>query len=339
MSNSNIRSEMLFNPYETKIKALIKTDKITKLKNYIKKDDLPWDIVDSNGFTILHWACFYGSKNIIRYVIKRNLINPLIYSLTEESCIDVAVSCNQDEILKYLLKSKIVFSKESKYIFNSIDSNDFELFNLWITHPNFDLLINNEENMTILIYICFRGRQKMLDLVTTRFEDKLDAHYLSLQDIEGNILLHYACRNKMDLNPILDLDNLNPNICNNHGQSPIYLCAKYNIISCTEQLLQRSDLNLNVINNLSLTPLMMAVLYEHEDIVKLLLTVKNINVSIADSNGNTALQMAAEKNNRAIIYYLVNYNLFKQKMSLRRSSELTLGQPPVPITERSKSIR
>lgn len=130
-------------------------------------------------------------------------------------------------------------------------------------------------------------------------------------DSEGFSALHIVINNKrLDLVKLLlenssFNNNININIRDNSGNTPLHLACKDSYIEIVQYLLSRPKIDINSMNNSNNAPLHIAIEYKHFEIVKYLIEFKDIELNYQNSNGNTPLHLAVKCNNLEFVKILV----------------------------------
>ena len=104
---------------------------------------------------------------------------------------------------------------------------------------------------------------------------------------------------------LLNLPNIDVNLKNSFGNSPLFIATKNNI-DVVNLLLNNSTINVNVQNNNGDTPLHNAIYYNNIDIVDLLLNYSTINVNLKRITGSTPLHFAIIRKNLNIFKKMID---------------------------------
>ncbi len=118
--------------------------------------------------------------------------------------------------------------------------------------------------------------------------------------------LKYVLEERTKLFKFLLNHGADPNLVNKDGDSSLSFASSWNNKKIVQLLLNFSNINVNIKNLEGDTPLHISVYHDHLDIVKLLLT-KGANPNLANNNGVTPLHNAAFNSNLEIVKLLVDY--------------------------------
>ena len=80
-------------------------------------------------------------------------------------------------------------------------------------------------------------------------------------------------------------ENVDLNIPNSVGSTPLHIAALQNNIETAAVLIEAQNINVNALDRLNRTPLMCAIRGEFCEIVKIILSRKDVSLLIADING------------------------------------------------------
>lgn len=161
----------------------------------------------------------------------------------------------------------------------------------------YDIIIHNDYNL----------------LIEYLNDDKI-IYDLNGVDDHGMTLLNYSIKTKRCKEIILELiknPNVDPNICNEYGYSPLhFLCDNYynNDVNIIKILISRGDVNFNIESNiLGYTPLNTAIECNFTEAVKFLLSLEDINTSKLFWNNKTIFQLSCTYGYIEIIKLLIEH--------------------------------
>lgn len=144
----------------------------------------------------------------------------------------------------------------------------------------------------------------ILELVNDLPQDQINT------TVKGKSILHRACTFGHDrvVSTLLKVPNIDINLSDNNGYTPLMQGIKSNNNKITDLLLERKELNINAQDVTGATALMEAVYENNYKIIeKILLTRKDIDPNIQDTLGNTVLDRSKiSKRCIPIINLLIN---------------------------------
>lgn len=207
----------------------------------------------------------------------------------------------------------------------AITSKKYDLINLLIEN-NTD--INKGFNGdTPLTYACKKNDTKLLALLL-----KHPNLNINLTNTFGKTPLYVAClHGNLDIVKILLQNNANINYKNKTGESPLWAACKYGYSNIVDLLIQ-NNVDVNTTNNNGDSPLWAAIISKNISIVKLLLQ-NNADVSQKDMcNLDTPLLFACEKQNVPLLKLLIQYKADVNYTNM-------LGQTPLWIAIIKKDMQ
>ncbi|KZL71446.1 ankyrin repeat protein [Colletotrichum tofieldiae] len=136
-------------------------------------------------------------------------------------------------------------------------------------------------------------------------EDDID---INLEDIIGQTPLHLASENGHDnvTELLLKQDEIDLNPQDKDRRTPLHLAAKNGHKDVANLLLEMDEVGLNSQDKNGQTPLLWAAKNRHDKVVKLMLKKDKIDLNIQDNNGRTPLSWATENKHMSMIRLLLN---------------------------------
>lgn len=111
-------------------------------------------------------------------------------------------------------------------------------------------------------------------------------------DSQGRALIHRAVAAQYShdyLRMLLAIPDIDVNLTDVEGKSPLHIAVERNLIFAAQLLLERPDIDVNQKNNRGWTPLYHAVYLRETEMVQVLLNHPNIDVNCSDDSGITVL--------------------------------------------------
>ena len=129
-------------------------------------------------------------------------------------------------------------------------------------------------------------------------------HRLNKPDIQGITPLHLACilRHKLVVRALLSIKEIDVNVIDTRGRSPLSFAAENGDIHIVRQLLDRDDLQVQHVN----VALIFAAKEGQAEIVEVLLRYKGVDVNVIDTGGRSPLSFAAENGDIHIVRQLLD---------------------------------
>ncbi|XP_071084544.1 ankyrin repeat and KH domain-containing protein 1-like [Haliotis cracherodii] len=230
----------------------------------VSKNAVP-TLVDKDGNSLLHLACYGGNTAIVQYLVSPSNVNtrgqkgrtPLMMAVMEghQSVLDLLVSKDADLTL--------VDKNSNSLLHLACYGGNTATVQYFVSPSNINT--RGQNGWTPVMMAAFKGHQSAFDLLVSKHAD------LTLVDKDGNSLLHLACYGG---NTAIVQYLVSPSNVNTRGQN-------------------------------GWTPVMMAVMEGHQSVFDLLVS-KNADLTLVDKNGNSLLHLACYGGNTAIVQCLVS---------------------------------
>ncbi|XP_071084549.1 serine/threonine-protein phosphatase 6 regulatory ankyrin repeat subunit B-like [Haliotis cracherodii] len=287
-------------------------------------------LVDNNGDSLLHNACFGGNTAIVQYLVSPSNVNtrgqnwwtPLMMAAAKghQSVFDLLVSKDADLTL--------VDNNGNSLLHIACNGGNTAIVQYLVSPSNINT--RGQNGWTPVMMAAFKGHQSVFELLVSENAD------LTLVDNNGDILLHNACYGG---NTAIVQYLVSPSNVNTRGQNkwtPLMMAAVKGHQSVFDLLVSKdADLTLVDKNGNSLlhvacyggntaivqylvspsnvntrgqnewTPVMMAAFQGHQSVFDLLVS-KNADLTLVDKNGNSLLHLACNGGNTAIVQYVVS---------------------------------
>jgi serine/threonine-protein phosphatase 6 regulatory ankyrin repeat subunit A len=221
-------------------------------------------LLDSYGYTLLHYACFNGHSTCAEILCENELILSTcdqLIKLNKFTVLHAAAYNGQETCLNYLIQtfqskydnlveSKDHFGRTALHICASND--DTECGNVLI-QANCNLNSFNNNNDTPLMSAISNNSLNMVEILIENGAD------LKLVNKEKNTVLHLAFINGHEASARYILDKINDskfiNLINNNGDTALHLAAANGFSNCVENLLNKGA-NIWIKNLKSHSPLL-----------------------------------------------------------------------------------
>ena len=129
-------------------------------------------------------------------------------------------------------------------------------------------------------------------------------HRLNKPDIQGITPLHLACilRHKLVVYALLSIKEIDVNVIDTRGRSPLSFAAENGDIHIVRQLLDRDDLQVQHVN----VALIFAARKRQAETVEVFLRYKGVDVNVIDTGGRSPLSFAVENGDIHIVRQLLD---------------------------------
>ena len=232
---------------------------------------------DINGWTPLHYACYYGRPEVVIYLVNEVGSDPNV--VTENGNTPLQLACYSDGSKDALLKIVTFLTAEAKCDPDQpIYSDDTLLIHL---------LKSDSKRYDILHYLVI--------------EYGCD---LSIRDSAGNTALHLACDQTSNYTIVREIINKNVHVArttNLKGNTPLHIACINGHTAMVQTLLATQKSSLYIQNNALLTPLGCST--NNQEITLLLLKQMFM---LRDVNGDTPLHFACMKQNLVLVRLILS---------------------------------
>ena len=270
---------------------------------------------DSNGWTLLHYACSYGHSDIAQYLIEKQNVNSLINAQTSDGETPLHVSCNtQSTEEKALSVIKVLTSNPScncnikdnqgntplmTLVYHN--SSMFTVASYLIEEFKCDLTFKNTKGYTVCHIACLGvlPNLKVINLLI-----KAGGNF-STKTFESNNPLHLACKfgNQQMIEILLSLHTFDLYDRNIHSLTPLQIAEENNHIEVVFQLIYAMYDSLDDERN---TPLHIACQARNVRLAKII-TDMNFNITAANKNGDTPLHFVCRLSSLTIVKLLTQH--------------------------------
>lgn len=272
------------------------------------------DLQDSDGYTPLHLASFYGQYQLVILYLSHNC---------ETSVKDYV---HNKEPIEYS-KNRCIM-KAISGLNNAIQQND---------RKKFEFLLNSgfsiEENVNTKLSKPIQSALNSKEREDEDFEDpetRKQELFLNVilkcgadinsTDSDGWTSLHHSCKSGIVEHVLVLLKNLaNFNIFSNHGYYPIHIAALHNNYEIIE-ILHKEGADLNVRDNDRCTPLMLAAKKGHKESIKTLLDL-GAKLYLKDRRRWTSLHYASFNGRNRVVRLLCEYDDDFDKLKHMKNSQ------------------
>ena len=240
--------------------------------------DLNKRFTQSDGFTVLHIACYNGNVEIVKVLLQ-----------IEEGSLNVNERDNHGRIPLHLacLKGRTEIVKLLIDIGERLNINE-----------------KDSKGSTPLHIACKIGHTKIVRLLLEEGGERL---YINERDKNGNTPLHIACCHGYTEIVNLLLHNGGKNLkTSTKGSTPLQYACHEGHTQIVKLLLEKEgkSLNINERDTDGYTLLHYACLNGHTEIVKILCKHEDIDINAASHRGETPLKIARESRYKAIVKIL-----------------------------------
>ncbi|XP_048248984.1 serine/threonine-protein phosphatase 6 regulatory ankyrin repeat subunit B-like [Haliotis rufescens] len=292
--------------------------------------DADLTLVDKNGNSLLHVACYGGNTVIVQHLVSPSNVNtrgengwtPVMMAAFKghQSAFDLLVSKDADLTL--------VENNGDSLLHNACLGGNTAIVQYLVSPSNVNT--RGQNGLTPVMMAAFKRHQSVFDLLVSKHAD------LTVVDNNGDSLLHNACyggntaivqylvspsnvntRGQYGWTPVMmaavkghqsvfDLlvsKNADRTLVDKNGNSLLHLACFGGNTAIVQYLVSPSNVNTRGQNGW--TPVMMAVMKGHQSVFDLLVS-KHADLTLVENNGDSLLHFACVGGDTAIVQYLVS---------------------------------
>ena len=296
---------------------------------------------DDEGNTPLHFACMWGHKDFVKYILDINH-NIDYQNKYGDSPLHKACESGHLEIVKMLVNWEVPVleqlaqgaagqcnpsRKNRNYdtpLHYAAKGGFIEVWDFLTSLSNYNLNAINKDGFTPLHVACLLNRSEFVSSILKSGRNDLEIRS------SGNTLLHAACQGKASDTvkvllekfftvtslsydrrsfPINSRFEMNINDKNQLGYTALHYTAKVGDVSSAELLLSLENCNPNLQDEEGDTPIHIATRKEANSLLRLFISDPRCDFNIINKNGETAIHILAETKNTEA------WNLLKPTLS------------------------
>lgn len=314
---------------ESPIHLAIKRNDIQIVKTISSKINLK----DIKNDTLLHFAVNHGSKEVVKYLIKKGIAkncrtagnNPLQLAIQKKdiekvkilaeagswvhakdkksnTALHYAVKYGTLEIVKYFvgfadLNSVNLDGHTALYL--AINQKKTEIVKFLLSR--IDPIIDKNKN-TILHYAVKHSSKDVVEYIVKQKD------YLKTRNVLGQTPLHKAKkRNDIGIIEVLLNNGAQINELDYNFDTILHFAAKYSSLDVAKYLIDKKA-DVNSVNFHGVTPVHVAVKNKRLDML-MLLTSRGARVELKEKHGNNALHLAVESRSVEIVQHIIDQGI------------------------------
>jgi serine/threonine-protein phosphatase 6 regulatory ankyrin repeat subunit B len=277
---------------------------LARVKELLKDNpDLVFS-ADENGMTALHFAAFYGHKDVAEWLLSNKAGVNSRNTHGGTPLLDAALMGHEDVAQLLLINQADVNTKDNDGgtpLHVAAQGGYKDIVELLLAHhADVDAIanINGINGVTPLHLAAQRGHKKVAEFLLAHGAD------CNAKESNGVTPLHYAAQEGYkDVAALLLVNKADVNVKMNNGGTPLHFAADKGHKDLVELLIANKG-EVNARDNNGLTPLHSAAQKGYNDVTELLLASK-AEVSPKDNNGATPLHYAAEEGHKDVVALLL----------------------------------
>jgi len=259
------------------------------------KYDIYLNAQNALGKTGIHYACENQDIFTIKLLLKAK-VNLGLTDNEGNNPLHIACALNNTEIIDLLLNHII-----SEFNGGSPLSTQCNSLQEFITNEMEIINCPNHNHETPLFLVMKHGNVKMIN----KF---LHLQHINISTVDRqyqNSLLHLACeKDLVNITQILCWLNLDPNIQNKEGNTPLHIVCRKGNLDLINIFLNNKQVNINIQNRNLETPLHIAASHKYENICLFLLD-NEAKCDIEDRHGHTYFFIACQQGLYKVVKKLI----------------------------------
>lgn len=284
---------------ELRLIEAVKTKNRALVKVLLGKFNGNIDRKDSDGKSVLFYACEDGSLNMFEMLLEKGADIDVTDNVGD-TLLHAAVKSGNKSIIQLLLDRGVYIDEKNNdgrtpLMIAAIKSRaDIAKY---LVEQGADISVRDDNGNNAFKYAVTGGNKQLIALLMDESADEKSKN--------GNNALHMAV-SAGSLEAVKAVIAENPELMNERndkGQTPIFTAAENNKYVIMKELVEAGS-DINLYDNDSRTILHISALYNNLASIKMLVE-HNVEIDVTDSNGNTPLLLAVENRNTESAYYLI----------------------------------
>ena len=225
------------------------------------------DVSNNDKQTALHIACKNGHSHIAEYLLTQAKCNPNVVTKNGNTPLHIACGNGHSHIAEYLLT-------QAKCNPNVVTKSGDTPLHIACSNGDLEIVISIIETSTLRINldVINNNKQTALHIVCMNAHKEITAYLLSCP----------GC---------------NPNIKDNHGNTPLHIASSSNFYDIVKVIVENvhNIVDVHLTNNHRQTALHLACKHGHNDIVEFLVSQAKCHPNVKEENGDTPLHIASRQ--------------------------------------------
>ncbi|XP_067659947.1 ankyrin-3-like [Haliotis asinina] len=263
-------------------------------------------LVNEDKQTILHMACEEGHSEIVKYILTENVVN--INGRDDGGKTPVQMAAEQGYLdIVALLEGKgadmsVVDDRGENILHTLILDGQLNLAIYLLTQKNVVQNINKKSltGRTPVMVAALWGQRDLFDILVKNGAD------LTLEDADGNSILHLACKGSVDIVKYLLSNNVVDINARGHlNRTPVLIAAERGNIE-TFELLMKQGADMLLLDDDGNNVLLLAVRGGNVDLVQHILVNRIVDITAKNKYGLNAIEIAKESNHKSVYNFLLS---------------------------------
>lgn len=288
-----------------------KLNNLELLKNLYEKEKIDPNKSDNKGMTPIFFAAYHGNLEMFNFLINVCKASTDIKMNNGLTLLQFALEGKNFDIIKYIVEKcnpdfNIKNDKNLNVFHSAVISENIEILKyIWDKFPNKKLLLEEtiEENGVSPFHNSIAlDQQKMVEFFIEKCQVKLNVKTKKGYSImaftakygTANMLRFFNVNYELDFNEIMDKRHI------------VFLSVENGNLDSLKFFLDENDIDPNIRDEKGWTPIHVASYFGHLNIVKYLVEEKYCTAHIKENNGFTPAMLANQEHHQFIVKYLVD---------------------------------
>ncbi|XP_067685868.1 putative ankyrin repeat protein RF_0381 [Haliotis asinina] len=231
-------------------------------------------VVDKNGNNLLHLACLGGHVQMVKYILKQNLVH---------------INAKEHRGMSPFLLSAY-FGKR-------------EVFDVFVKQGA-DLSVVDKNGNNVLHLACRTGKKMMAEYILTQTTVDIN----SRNNRKMTPLLIAAYYGKIDVLGLLLEAGANALAADHNSNNMLHICCSRGHVDTVKYILNSSMVDINSKNSKGMTPVLIAAFWSEREILNIL-EKQGANLSITDGSGDNILHVACIGGDKRIVKHVLERHM------------------------------
>ncbi|XP_046577420.1 ankyrin-1-like [Haliotis rubra] len=260
--------------------------------------------VDTLGNSVLHLTCQGGYLDIVKYVLKQNIVDINSRGADGRTPALIAAAYGHSTLFEYLVKRGADLSVEDDYGYNTLHSacrrGNMDIVKHVFKQNIVDINSRRADGGTPALIAAVYGHSTLFEYLVKNGAD------LSVEDDDGDNILHSACvGGNIDIvKYVLKQNIVDLNTKASDGTTPVSIAAVHGHSAVLEYLV-KGGANLSTVNENGDNILHLACQGGDQNTVKYILNLNVVDINSKGNDGYTPVMLATELEDRGVFDLLL----------------------------------
>ena len=311
--------------YEPNLLKATKEGKLTSVQYLIEQRGMKTTARNEDGWTLLHYACFYGHLPIVQYLIEVHCADEEEKDHDGLTPLHIAARNGFLPIVKYLcqrgVNKDVRFLNGSTPLHFACQKGHLDIVQ-YLCEQGVDKEAINNDGWAPLHWACDEGHLDVVQYLIEKQNVNKEVKF-----VNGSTPLHFACqRGHLDIvQYLIEKQNVDKTAKSEEGFSPIHWACDGGNLELVKYLIEKQGANKEEKSNENATPLHIACNNGHISVVQYLIEQQHVEKEPRDINGMTPLHMACKEGHVNVAQYLIDIQ------NVDKNTKTNKGKTPLDL--------